>query len=113
MKNHLAKGAGKEKPDFSFEAQVWLYSGKGAWHFVSAPLEAGARIRFLSPAAKGFVPVPVKAATGSTAWETSIFPDKKSGSYLLAIKADVRKRGKISAGDTIRVELTLRNAART
>ncbi|MBP9762590.1 DUF1905 domain-containing protein [Patescibacteria group bacterium] len=34
----------------------------------------------------------VLVTVGKTMWETSIFPDKKSQSYLLPMKLEVRKR---------------------
>jgi hypothetical protein len=90
----------------TFTAKLWLYNGKGAWHFVTLPQEVAAQIRFFTPNAKGFMPIPVKATIGATTWKTSVFPDSKSGSYLLAVKADVRKREKLAADDVTDVTLT-------
>jgi Domain of unknown function (DUF1905) len=88
---------------FTFKTQLWLYSGKGAWHFVTLPNEAAAEIKFFPPSAKGFMPIPVKATIGETTWKTSVFPDSKSGSYLLAVKAEVRKKEGIAAGEEVTV----------
>jgi hypothetical protein len=49
--------------------------------------------------------VRVEARVGTVVWRTSIFPDSKSGAFLLPIKAEVRRRAGISAGD--RVGLTI------
>ena len=38
---------------------------------------------------------------GKTEWDTSLFPDKKSGTYLFTIKADVRKAETLADGDPI------------
>jgi hypothetical protein len=38
---------------------------------------------------------------GKTQWRTSLFPDKKTNSYLVAIKAAVRKGENIEAGETV------------
>jgi hypothetical protein len=43
----------------------------------------------------------VRIRIGKTEWNTSLFPDKKSGTYLFAIKADVRRAEKLSDGDPI------------
>jgi hypothetical protein len=91
--------------NFQFKAKLWLYGGNGSWHFVTVPESMGSEIRFFTPAATGFMPVPVKARIGNTSWQTSVFPDKKSKSYLLAVKADVRKREKLSADDEVEVFL--------
>ena len=41
-------------------------------------------------------------------WETSIFADKKSGGYLLAIKAAIRKKEKISEGSFVSVMIEIK-----
>jgi len=45
--------------------------------------------------------VRVEAKVGAVVWRTSIFPDSKSGAFLLPIKAEVRRRAGIKAGDRI------------
>jgi hypothetical protein len=92
---------------FEFTAKIWEYAGKDAWHFVTLPLEAAAEIKFFHATAKGFMPIKVTAQIGETTWKTAIFPDSKSGSYLLAIKADVRKKEKLYAGDDVTVSLRI------
>jgi Domain of unknown function (DUF1905) len=86
---------------FSFTALLWVYSGKGAWHFVTLPKHAADEIRFFNTTAKGFMPVKVIAQIGETSWKTALFPDSKSGSYVLAIKAEIRKKQKLNVGDEI------------
>jgi hypothetical protein len=49
----------------------------------------------------------VKARVGETSWATSIFPDKKSGAYLLPLKKEVRKAESIENDATVYVELRL------
>jgi len=39
-------------------------------------------------------------------WRTSVFP-LNSGGYVLPLKADVRRRAGIAAGDEVTVELEL------
>lgn len=97
------------EPDvqLTFEAEVWVYSGPAAWHFVTLPEEAAAFVRFVAGKGPGFGSVRVMAGIGASRWATSIFPDKKSGSYLLPLKAEIRKRANISAGDRIAVSLTV------
>jgi hypothetical protein len=94
---------------FTFSAQLWLYSGKGAWHFVTLPKEAADEIKFFNASAKGFMPIPVTAKINDTVWKSSIFPDSKSGSYLLAIKSAVRKGENLQAGDEVALTLTVRS----
>lgn len=78
------------------------------WHFVSIPSETTAEIDDLfSMAKKGWGSLPVRATIGNTTWKTSIFPDKKTSSYLLPLKAEVRKNEQIREGDTITIVLKL------
>ena len=48
----------------------------------------------------GFGSVRVAVTIGSTTWKTSLFPSKE-GAYLLPIKAEVRKKERIAAGDAV------------
>jgi hypothetical protein len=97
-----------DKLEFTFTAPLWVYQGKGAWHFVTLPKEEATRIRFFNGAAVGFMPIPVIVTIGSTTWKTSVFPDSKSGSYLLAVKAAVRKAEGIEKGSEVTVKLQIK-----
>jgi Domain of unknown function (DUF1905) len=94
---------------FTFTAPLWLYAGKGAWHFVTLPKCAADEIKFFNSSAKGFMPIAVTAQINDTVWKTSIFPDSKSGSYLLAVKAAVRKTENLKAGDDVMLTLSVRS----
>lgn len=81
---------------------MWLYEGPAAWHFVTLPKDESDQIRLnFGTMKRGWGSVPVLATIGATSWKTSIFPDKAAEAYLLPLKADVRKREHISAGDRI------------
>lgn len=87
-------------------SRIWLYPGPGGWHFITLPKRQAGRIRSaLSCRPAGFGSVPVRATIGRTTWKTSVFPEKTSGSWVLPVKAEVRKRESLGEGD--RVELTL------
>lgn len=95
---------------FTFNAKIWLYPGESAnWHFVTLD-KAGAEIVKKSQEGekrKGWGSVKVTATIGSTSWKTSVFPDKQSGSYLLPIKAAVRKKEKVGHGYAVDIGLRL------
>ena len=94
---------------YTFRAKVWLYPGMAAWHFITVPKKQSHAVKkTFHGMARGFGSLPVSVTIGATAWKTSIFPDTKVGSYLLPIKADVRKREKIAAGQTVPVTLSVR-----
>jgi Domain of unknown function (DUF1905) len=86
---------------FTFSAAMWMYQGKGAWHFLTMPKDAADEIRFFNPLAKGFTPIKVKATIGKTVWKTAIFPDSKSGSFVLVVKADVRRAEGLAVGQLV------------
>lgn len=85
---------------YEMRAEIWLYP-TGAWHFVTLPAEFTEGIRALTGPRRGWGSVRVKAQIGDTAWLTSIFPERSSGAFILPIKADVRRREGLAAGDTV------------
>ena len=89
-------------------APLWLWSGgQGSWHFITVPEEQSDEIRaaaFAGP--RGFGSVRVEASIGGVSWRTSVFP-QKGGGYILPVKADVRRRAGIAAGDEVSVTLEL------
>jgi hypothetical protein len=97
------------RAEYRVRAKVWRYPGKGGWHFanLSPRQSAEIRVRF-GMDARGWGSLPVRVRIGQTDWETSLFPDRKSDSYLFAIKADVRKREGIATGDAITALVQIR-----
>lgn len=80
-----------------------------AWHFVHIPKKDSEKIKKeFGQNAKGWGSLPVLITLGKTSWKTSIFPDKKSGTYLLPLKAEIRKKEGIFAEDKITFSLTIK-----
>ncbi|MFA6469470.1 MAG: DUF1905 domain-containing protein [Bacteroidota bacterium] len=105
--NTSRSGAGS-KATYKIRAKVWLYPGFGGWHFVTLPAKQASMIRTLfSMEARPFGSIPVEVTIGKTKWKTSLFPDKKSKSYLFAVKAEVRRKEKVAADDTIVAEIQI------
>jgi hypothetical protein len=91
--------------DYTVRAEVWRWKG-GPWHFVTLPARPAAEIkRRFGNAARGWGSIRVSVRIGDTEWQTSLFPDRKAGTYLFAIKAAVRKAEDIDAGDRITARL--------
>jgi len=95
--------------DLTFSGELWLHQGPGGWTFVTLPPDCAEQIRFYTGRNKGraWGMIKVSACIGASSWETTIWPDKASGSFLLPIKAAVRKKEGIAAGDTAKVSLRL------
>jgi hypothetical protein len=89
-------------------APIWLWTGESAsWHFITVPEELADKIRAHSLIHRGgFGSVRVEATICDVVWRTSVFP-QKSGGYILPVKADVRRRAEIVAGDEVRLTLEL------
>lgn len=90
----------KKTNKYKIKSEVWLYPGMAGWHFVSVPKKESAEIKKnFSSVKRGWGSLPVSVTIGKTEWNTSIFPDKKTETYLLPVKASVRKKEGIFAGD--------------
>ena len=88
---------------------LWIWKGEaaGRWYFITVPDEQSDEIRaqaFGSP--RGFGSVKVEARIDDVVWRTSVFP-LNSGGYLLPVKAEVRHKAGLGAGDEVTVALTL------
>jgi hypothetical protein len=98
-----------KKKSYQMKEKVWLYPGDFAnWHFINITKECGQEIKEnFGKGAKGFGSLPVEVTIGKTMWKTSIFPDKRIGTYILPLKAKVRKTEDIKAGDIITFSILL------
>lgn len=77
---------------FEFVAPLWRHPGADGWHFVSVPPETSADVTDLSAGIRrGFGSVRVRVTVGATTWRTSIFPDRRTATYLLPVKRAVRE----------------------
>ena len=93
--------------DWHFTAKLWVYSGTGAWHFVTLPVDVAEQIKFYREQRRGFGSIRVQVTIGSTQWQTSIFPDKASNSFVLPIKSAVRKQEALVVGQEVAVKIIL------
>lgn len=91
------------------KAKVWRWKETGGWHFVTVPKAQSALIRGRHSGAKrGWGSVPVTVKIGETEWQTSLFPQGKTGSYLFAIKASVRQAEGIEDGSVMTAMVSVR-----
>lgn len=94
------------KIQYQFSSTLWQYAGKGAWYFVSLPEKLSEEIRenFKSEE-EGWGRLRAMAKIGDAEWQTAIWFDAKRNTYLLPIKADIRKKEKLVSGKTIAVRV--------
>lgn len=99
----------KPKTTFTCKSVVWIYPGMAGWHFVNLDKKTSKYIQEVFGALKrGWGSLPVRITIGKTSWDSSIFPDKKSGTYLLPLKADVRKKEHIEKDQRISYTIEIR-----
>jgi hypothetical protein len=83
----------KGKIKYEFSAKVWQYTGPNGWYFVSLPTDLSSEIREnLRRQEEGWGRMKATAEIGKSQWETAIWFDKKHKTYLLPLKADIRKK---------------------
>ena len=94
---------------YKMRMKVWLYPGMVGWHFVNVTKKASADIKDIFGASdRGFGSIPVAVIVGKTKWNTSIFPYKRTGTYLMPIKAEVRKQEGIAEGTLLNYSIQIR-----
>jgi hypothetical protein len=87
---------------YKVKSKVVPYPGMAAWYFAFLDTKQAMIIKKKHSTKKaGFGSIRVTVTLGKTKWQTSIFPDKHSNSYVLPLKAAVRRAEGIDAGDTI------------
>jgi hypothetical protein len=91
---------------FRFEAQVIYWRGPSPFFFVPVPPQQAEALRQVAKVVTyGWGMVPVEAWIGETGFNTALFP--KDETYLLPLKAAVRRKANITAGDLIAVDMTV------
>jgi hypothetical protein len=94
---------------YKVAGKVWLYPGELAnWHFFTIPKKESSELReAYKGLTKGWGSLPVEVTIGKTTWTTSIFPDSKSGTFILPIKAMVRKKEEVYEGDACTISFVV------
>ena len=96
---------------FVFEAEMIYWRGPSPFFYVPAPADVAQEIRGVAKhVTYGWGVIPVAAEIGGVGFTTSLFP--KDGTYLLPVKAAVRKRTGVTAGDVVAVDMTIVPAQR-
>ncbi|MFP2997769.1 DUF1905 domain-containing protein [Spongiivirga sp. MCCC 1A20706] len=81
---------------YQFSATVWQHSPNGGWWFVSLPKPISTEIRNLfKKEEEGWGRLKVTALIGKTEWNTAVWFDSKANTYLLPLKAEIRKKESI------------------
>ena len=96
-----------EKTKYEFSAKAYQYSSSEemcGWTFVSLPKELSAEIRNnFKWLEEGWGRMKVTAKLGGTEWQTAIWFDTKQETYLLPLKAKIRKQENVVVGENVKI----------
>lgn len=98
-----------KKNKYELKGKMFLWSGdKPSWHFMPIDKKVSTQIKKdFSGNTAGFGSLPVRVQLGTSDWKTSIFPDSKSGTYVLPIKKKVRSTEDIEAGEMVKFTIKI------
>lgn len=93
---------------YDFKAKPWQSAVPGGWTFLSLPEHMVKEIRAnLKSEEEGWGRLKATAKIGQTEWKTAIWFDTKKNTYLLPLKAEVRKKENIQAGKNLAATIWL------
>ena len=91
---------------YDFEAKIWRHNVQGGWFFVSLPNKTSNEIREnLKWQEEGWGRMKAQAIIKGIEWDTAIWFDKKKDTYLLPLKADIRKKAGLELGQSITISV--------
>jgi hypothetical protein len=89
---------------YEFNAKPWQYNGANSWVFVSLPSGIAKEIRnYFKNEEEGWGRLKATAQIGDSIWKTAIWFDTKLNTYLLPLKAAIRKKELIEIDKNIAV----------
>lgn len=90
------------KVAYQFKTKVWKHSSSASWYFVTLPKNQANEIRnFFQNMEEGWGRLPCEVKVGNTHWKSSIWFDTKHKSYILPLKAEIRKKEHIEVDKLI------------
>jgi hypothetical protein len=90
--------------NIEFNGNIWYWRGPAPWFFVTVPVQQCHDLKaIVGLVTYGWGMIPVHVWVGKSKWTTSLFP--KDGSYIVPIKASVRKAENLKEGDQVTIRL--------
>ena len=91
-------GKSSAKKNFKFKSKVIVWTAgyekdnSGSWRFARVPEGISTKIKEMQKGKlrRGWGAVYTKAKVGKSEWTTSIFPDRRSATYILPLKKQIR-----------------------
>ncbi len=92
------------KIKYNFIGKIW----DGGWFFVSLPKDISKEIReHLKWQEEGWGRMKATAIIKEIEWDTAIWFDTKHDTYLLPLKADIRKKASLELNDIVNVSIAI------
>lgn len=96
------------KIKYTFSGKIWKHNTNGGWFFISLPKNISKEIREnLQWQEEGWGRMKASALANGLNWDTPIWFDKKHETYLLPLKADIRKKANIELEDEVTVSILI------
>jgi hypothetical protein len=99
-----------KKRNYQLKGKSFVWPGESVnWYFLPVPKTEGQRIRadFSSQGNRScFASIKVEVTIGDSVWQTALFYSKPAESYILPVKATIRRAQDIDVGE--QVEYTIR-----
>ena len=93
---------------YSFTSELWEWTAKTSWFFLSVPeADADDIEEQHGRTAAGIGSIRVEVTIGDTTWRTSIFPSTSEKTYILPVKKAVRKAEGLEPGSSAVVHLAI------
>lgn len=102
---------------FKFQSKVFVWGAgnierkddSSSWRFARVPEDISAKIKEMQKGRlrRGWGAVYVKAKIGKNEWQTSIFPDRHSATYILPLKKQIRYEENLYDGIEIKVSIEI------
>jgi hypothetical protein len=100
-----------EESSFEASGKVAVFrsaQSAGEWHHLVIDGQTAMEIRYAALGRTGgFGSIRVTARIGKTQWQTSLFPHRASGGFILLLKAEVRRLENIHEGSRVSVQLAV------
>jgi len=96
------------KIKYEFSEKPWQHASPGDWYFASLPKEMAKEIRdSLKSEEEGWGRLKATAKIGNSEWKTAIWFDTKVDTYMLPLKAEIRKKEHIETGKQVAITIWL------
>jgi hypothetical protein len=96
------------KNNYQFSSKLWRYPAPGGWHFISLPQKISKEIRSaFKSEEEGWGRLKATARIGNSEWNAAIWFDTKMNTYLLPIKAEIRKKEALTIDKMVKVVVSI------